>query len=142
MERKDTQTKCVFCKSEVAAEINRVQSREILDGPSSGDCYSFSVKFCCSNSSCGLAYAHPPGRPNAAAEIIADIKTKERTAENDLVLAELDRKLQPRIDACRASTMITEKAFNCACRRPVISGKQYHIKPLVPERLSFIIILL
>ena len=74
----DTHVLCPVCKNaNIVAEVGcepTVPEIDIPIGPSSRDYYTTTVfSFHCSHIDCQLVFRHPPGRPNAANEILTSL---------------------------------------------------------------------
>lgn len=95
METIDTGVRCRSCHNgTIVAEVNSVPTVSEMDipiGPGSVNYYRTEVEFYCVE--CGVAYHHPPGKPDAASEIIDKIR-REKEEERDRPLREAREKWQ------------------------------------------------
>lgn len=74
----DTNVLCPLCKiAMIVAEVGSeptVSETEIPVGPAARDYYKTTMfGFHCSNIDCQVMFHHPPGRPNAASEILSSL---------------------------------------------------------------------
>ncbi|MDB5194720.1 MAG: hypothetical protein JWN50_734 [Parcubacteria group bacterium] len=81
METINTEVSCAVCKADmVVARLESVTQTpmELIPlGPGSKSHYHLSVtSFYCQG--CGVKYEYPPGKPDAAAEILKNARDKER----------------------------------------------------------------
>jgi len=93
MEIVNTGVSCQVCTvGDIVAKVESVATDPISlipIGPASKGYYRMQVTaFYCQN--CKLVYHEPPGRPNAAAEIVAEIEEKTRRREEAVTQAQFD----------------------------------------------------
>jgi hypothetical protein len=111
----DTGVQCRVCsEGKVIAEINFIPTVSEMDmpvGPESASYYRKVVKFHCGE--CGVAYHHPPGKPDAASDILSEISMREE-----------EERSRP-----------TEEAFSNLRREVLIANMLDRMKP-IPENAS------
>ncbi len=109
MSEHDTGVRCKACKVGtiigVVESVRNTPLAQIPVGPSGAGCYDIVVIFHCSHCQCVVRY--PPGKPNAAGEILQDIE---------------DEKNRKQLEASRSPEAI-------AAFREMMKEKFPHLKP-------------
>jgi hypothetical protein len=147
MEVIDTGIKCRVCsKGNVIAEIDSVPLASEMDipvGPGSVNYYRKEVKFHCGK--CGVAYHHPPGKPEAASEIFSEISMREaeersrpiREAMDNVTRELLIDSMLDRMKPIPENASEDTKAALKAEREVIVNGTEWRTMPLDQlERLS------
>jgi len=78
MSQVETEVRCPVCKkAKIVAEVDSVATESPMNipiGPASSNYYRTQVtSFHCSNPDCQIVFHHPPGRPNAAREVLQNL---------------------------------------------------------------------
>jgi hypothetical protein len=147
MEVIDTEVRCRVCNNgNVIAEIESVPLASEMDipiGPGSVNYYRKEVKFHCGE--CGVAYHHPPGKPDAASEIFSEMMMREEEERSrpmreafsnlrrEILIASMLDKMKPIPENASDDT----KKILEAERETIVNGTEWRTMPLDQlERLS------